>query len=71
MKKFVKIFLITSMLMLAFAITSFACEAKPISIPASGIAFTGKTGACMRYGFSIQAGQKVTVSLTSYDQKND
>ena len=57
------------MLMLALAITSFACEAKPISIPVSGIKLTEKTGECMRYGFSIQAGQKVTISLTSSDGK--
>ena len=70
MKKFVKILLATSLLMLALAITSFVCKAKSISIPSNGAILSGKTGDCMRYGFLIQAGQKVTVSLTSSDGKS-
>ena len=70
MKKFVKIILMTSMLMLAFAISSFAqCEAKKISIPKDGITLTGKTGSCARFTTSITEGQKVTISLTSADGK--
>ncbi len=69
MKKLLKIFLTMSVLMLIFTIDSFACEAKNITIPASGLTLTGKIGDCIRYGFTIDKGQKVTIVLTSSDSK--
>ena len=62
--------LLTSMLILAFAITSFAqCEAKKITLTNGTATLSGKTGNCQRIAFDISEGQRVRVSVTSTDSR--
>ncbi len=60
--------LLTSLMMLAFAITSFAqCEAKKITLSNGTATLSEKTGSCQRFAFDISEGQRVKLSLSSTD----
>lgn len=70
MKKYMKLVLLASFVMLAFAFSASAqCEVKKVSFPSGSntITVNGQTGGCTRYGFSITEGKRVTVKLTSSD----
>lgn len=62
--------LITIALSLALAACTFGqdCSATPVKINANGsAAISGKTDGCVRYGFTIQQGSRVQITLTSAD----
>ncbi len=71
MKNTIKIFFAASLLMFAFAVSSFAqeCERKEITLTNGSATVTGKTGGCNLYVFVTDPGDRVKAALTSTDSK--
>ena len=71
MKNTIKILVVTSAMMLGFAVSSFAqdCTAKAVTLNGGAATLSGKTGGCNKFKFTITEGSRVKVTLTSDDSK--
>jgi hypothetical protein len=74
MKKSIQVIFLTSLMMLAFAVTLFAQECEQKEVRLSGFTtgsatVTGKTGGCNLFVFVMDGGDRVKATLTSADNK--
>ena len=71
MKNTIKILVVATAMMLAFAVSSFAqdCTAKAVTLNGGTATLSGKTGGCNKFKFKITESQRVKITLTSADSK--
>lgn len=70
MKKIFSIAVFVPLLLMVYALTSFAqCDAKKVALNGGAKTITGATGSCQRFSFDIAEGQRVKVTITSTESK--